>query len=553
MQSSALPTTPDLLSKEMVAAARTKSAIFLFPKSASRTRLAPFYAANNSRLQHFNNNEELAAESRRIRYLSGRTPFRRATSAVSTIFSGIALSAGEFSVELTLASNQSRFGVRDAAAGQIVRMDENELTASTLAKFLDAYSTLPTDQRPLFVIETHDVGSKIDRRLSQISENIEFLWYREHAGLQQVMLERLPSQSMAQLVDQYAENSFSPIARLDGEGLNEAIEADEPLSRSLAARLFHLRAVASQRGKFETIAAARALADLLEENREVLDTPEAPVLLSTKVFANLWLLYCREEGRDLFDNSMAIARALEDELMQAHCARLINTVEPHGSFTDQFSRLAAKTFFDRGMFDFANYCINNALVGRFYTDEPVAREFTEVIETSAENLDGFQGLAIMMNNAGVAHLIEGDPVGAIAWFERASQQPRWPLHRFGIDVNLMFAHFLEGANPDPQDLLKTARAIVRQVDGRYRHQIAHLLLNLSLLAQPYRDCADELNQIIKQLQILDDPVVIRDRTTLARLASRLGLADLPVETHPGRRGEFIEKHGFVPGFHHTWL
>src|SRR4051812_1561295 len=128
MQSSAILSTPDTLSREMVKAARNSSPIFLVPRSVSRGRLSEFYAANNLRLQHFNNNEELAAESRRLRLLGGRTPFRRASSAVSAIFEGVALSAGDFAVELTFASNQSRFAVRDAAAGQIVRLDENQLT-----------------------------------------------------------------------------------------------------------------------------------------------------------------------------------------------------------------------------------------------------------------------------------------------------------------------------------------------------------------------------------------------------------------------------------------
>jgi hypothetical protein len=159
----------------------------------------------------------------------------------------------------------------------------------------------------------------------------------------------------------------------------------------------------------------------------------------------------------------------------------------------------------------------------------------------------------MMNNAGVAQMISGNALGAIGWFDRAAAQPSWPLHRFGIEVNAMFARFLEGENPDANTILKTARAVVRQIDHRYRHHVAHLLLNLYLLARPMTDCAAEIKRLLTDLNLLSDPVVRNDRTTLARLAVRLGLFDVQTEEHPGLRGRFIERYGFVPGFHHIWL
>lgn len=553
MQSAAVLSTPDPLSERFVRAARTASAIFLIPKSVSRSRLADFYLHNLGQLRHFGSEKALAAESRRLREVAGGRLYQRAVDAIGKIFGGIALGPPEFPIELTLATNSTRFGIRDDSIGQIVRIDENELTATTLAKFLDAYSPLPSDQRPLFIIETHDAASDVERRLRQLPDDMEVLRFGDHGRLREVIVDRLPSQSLSELIDQYRENAFSPVARLGLPALEQQTSSDEPLSIRIAAKLLHLRAVASERGKFETLPAARSLARLLESERQVLDTSEAEILLAAKVFTNLWLLYCREGERTLFDNSMAIASGLGDELIQAHCLRLINAVHPHSPFTDQCLRQAAKTFFDRGLYDHANYCMNNALVGRFYTMDPCAREFADIIEASAENLDGFRGLAIMMNNAGMASMIEGDTLSAISWFERAANQPSLSLHRFGIQVNAMFARYLEGENPEPGTILKTARAVVRQIDSRYRHHIAHLLLNLYLLAKPAPDCAQEILDLLVDLDLLTDPVVLNDRTTLARLMARLGLADAPTAEHPGLRGRFMERHDFVPGFHHIWL
>lgn len=545
--------TPDSLSETLVHAARDAAALLVIPRAVSRKRLAPFYESNAASLRHFNNEKELAAESRRLREVAGQVFYQRARAAVAKIFGGIAIGPADFPVELTLATNQSRFGIRDDSLGQIVRIDENEVSASTLAKLLDAYSPLPSDQRPLIIIESHDNGSDITRRLEQVPEAFAVAKFGDHDRLLELIIERVPSESISQLVDQYSENAFSPVARVSSQSLIEQIPADEPLSTLIATRLLHMRAVASERGKFDTMFAAQALAAHMELRKDALATQDAKVLLAGKVLTNLWLLYCQENERGLFDNSMAIAQGLEDELIQAHCLRMINTVHPHSAFTEHCSRRAADIFFQRGMYDYANYCLNNALVGRFYTDRLVATEFGDVIEASAANLSGFRGLAIMMNNAGVAHMIEGRPAEAILWFERAAKEPSWPLHRFGASVNALFARYLEGENPNSDELVKLARAIDRQVDARYRHQIAHMLLNLYSLAREDAAGRSEILVLLNARQLLNDHVVLNDRTTLASLAVRLGLAAVAVEPHPGLRGRFIERYDFVPGFHHTWL
>jgi hypothetical protein len=117
----------------------------------------------------------------------------------------------------------------------------------------------------------------------------------------------------------------------------------------------------------------------------------------------------------------------------------------------------------------------------------------------------------------------------------------------------MIARYLEGEDPSAETLLRCAKAVTRQIDGRYRHHIAHLLLNLYSLARAEPEAAGEIRRLLVDGGFLDSPAVRNDRTTLARVAVKLGLSDLPTEVHPGLRGRFIEQHVLVPGFHHTWL
>jgi len=479
MMSTGAIATPDDLSKELVKRARSSADVLLIPKTLSRTRLAQFFDENLARLRHLNSEKELSREHRKILEMNGSTTFERARYAIGKIFGGIAMGPEEYQTQISIAGNQSRFAIRDDSINQVVRISENEVNPRTLGKYLDAYTALPEEQRPLFIIETHDEDSTIDERISLVSDEMNFLRFRPDAVLEKHIVERLPSDSLVELVDQYAENSFSAVSRLSVQQFENAVVMDASLHQELAARLFHVRSIANEQGKFSTTAAARALSNRLDNVAEDrLSEAEQRIALASKILSNLWLLYCEEGPRMLFDNAMAIAKSLDDELMQAHCIRLINTIEPHGAMTDQMLHRAAKTFHEHELYDFSNFSLNNAYVGKFYTDETIASAFADVTTASAESIDGFLGRAIMINNVGVAYLIEGDLENASYWFSKVSKEPATPLHSISAEVNLAIAQYVDGSDPDGQHLLKLARKTVRQIERNYRYQTANLILNI---------------------------------------------------------------------------
>lgn len=545
--------TPDDLSQELVNRAKSSAEVLLIPKSLSRSRLAGFFDENLTRLRHLNSETELSRELHKILEMNGSTAFERVRYAVGKIFGGVAIGPEEYQTQISIAGNHSRFAVRDDSINQIVRISENEVNPKTLGKYLDAYTALPEEQRPLFIIETHDEGSAIDERISHAPEEMNFMRFRPDAVLEKHIVERLPSGSMMELVDQYTNNSFSSASRLSVQQFESAIIMDISLHEELAARLFHIRSIANERGKFATTAAARALSNRLESvaNNQLSDADQR-IALASKILSNLWLLYCEEGPRALFDNAMAIAKSLNDELMQAHCVRLINTIEPHGTMTDQMLHRAAKTFHEHGLFDFSNFCLNNAYVGKFYTDEYIASAFADVTTASAESIDGFLGRSIMINNVGVAYLVEGDLKNASHWFSRVSKEPAAPLHALSAEVNLAIAHYVDGSDTDGQKLLKLARKTIRQVDRKYRYQTANLLLNTLLLSKGQPEAA-AIRQLATDAGVFDDPVVNGGRGTLASLAATCNGEALQPQSGPGRRARFIQQHGLVPIFHHAWL
>lgn len=545
--------TPDKLSAELVNRARSSSDVLLIPKSLSRTRLSRFFDENVSRLRHLNSEKELSRELHKILEMNGSTTFERVRYAVGKIFGGIVIGPEEYQTQISIAGNHSRFAVRDDSINQVVRISENEVNPRTLGKYLDAYTALPEEQRPLFIIETHDEGSSIDERISRAPDEMNFTRFRPDAVLEKHIVERLPSASIEELVDQYAENSFSAVSRLSVRQFENAIVRDASLHEELAARLFHVRSIANERGKFATTMAAKALSSRLDNvAADRLSDADQRIALASKILSNLWLLYCEESPRLLFDNAMAIAKSLDDELMQAHCIRLINTIEPHGTMTDQMLHRAAKTFHEHELFDFSNFCLNNAYVGKFYTDETIAGAFADLTTASAESIDGFLGRAIMINNVGVAYMIEGDFENACYWFSKVPKEPATPLHSISAEVNLAITQFVDGCDPNGGHLLRLARKTVRQIERNYRYQTANLLLNILRLASG-RPEEGEIHKLVSEAGVFDDPVVTTDHGTLARLV-RVASGDTQLSgVGPGRRARFVEKYGLVPIFHHAWL
>lgn len=545
--------TPDDLSRKLVERSRSSADVLLIPRSLSRKRLAQFFDQNITRLRHLNSEKELSKELHKILEMNGSTTFERVRYAIGKIIGGVTIGPEEYQTQIAIAGSHSRFAVRDDSINQVVRISENEVNPRTLGKYLDAYTALPEEQRPLFIIETHDENSSIDERISRAPDEVSFMRFRPDAVLERYIVERLPSATMTELVDQYSGNSFSAASRVSVQQLETSILMDATLHEELATRLFHVRSIANERGKFSTMAAAKALSNRLEDISSMpLSEGEQKIALATKILSNLWLLYCEEGPRELFDNAMAVAKSLDDELMQAHCVRLINTIEPHGTMTDQMLHRAAKVFHEHELFDFSNFCLNNAYVGKFYTDEKIAGAFADVTSASAESIDGFLGRAIMINNVGVAHLIEGDLETASYWFSKVSTEPASPLHSISAQVNLAITHYVDGSNPDGQSLLKLARRTIRQIERNYRYQTANLLLNLCVLASGQAE-ATEIQKITSEVGIFNDPVVTNDHGTLARLAGVANGVELSSNVGPGRRARFIEKYGLIPIFHHAWL
>ena len=82
--------------------------------------------------------------------------------------------------------------------------------------------------------------------------------------------------------------------------------------------------------------------------------------------------------------------------------------------------------------------------------------FLELLDESRIHLHGMRALRIVLNNAGVSHLLEGQPENAIELFAEGTAWPGHEVHRLGLLVNQFIARFILGDQPQEDELMKTA-------------------------------------------------------------------------------------------------
>lgn len=551
----------DYFSKSLFSIDKRKAnQVFVTTPQIADGPLKPFLVRNAKRTLLIRDAKTLEARCRELARAAGGAMFDRFNEAVALLFRSFAveLSGGpgspSLSATVTLASNQNKSSISESAEN-VVYIIEDDVPASLFGRFFQYYSDVPQAKQPLFIIQTEGTAHNLLSRLNRCPPGFIFEEVTPHATLQEYTIENVGCANFRDFVADYTNAVFSTVASTPRPRLDQFDFSEQPLLHELSARLFHLRSKVLELGKFDSVEDATALERfLIEQQSTHLTGSDATVLLLFRALNNLFLLYAKERSRGLLDNSMAIACALGDPLLQAHCLRYINLIEQPGPFAEFCLRGAAERFTVAECYDHANYCVNNLLVGRFYSDQPSADDFERLIGESSELIPNFRGVGIIYNNAGVAHLIEGRPEEARRLFDRGLQKPNMPLHAVGLKVNRMIAEWLAGGQPSESAIIQAAEQASRQIDPRYRYQLASIYLNLLRLSgDGQSDAAQFLFARLNDSGLLEDPQVTGDTHSLYAILCHLKLAAGSGGAHPGLRGRFISRHALVPIIHYTWL
>ncbi len=179
----------------------------------------------------------------------------------------------------------------------------------------------------------------------------------------------------------------------------------------------------------------------IEQPRNPSDETLLQCLLCT---ACLMQVYCNDAGNQDIYTALQLAQSSGNPLLLAQVYRyayFLNDLSENRQI--ELLSEGGKIFSQYGMEDQALYCKNNRLIYQFEQNQLHIHEFRSLQEEAINNTPGLVGISYILNNTGVAYLLDGNPDEAIVFFnkglEYAQKQDR-TISRFAIQSNLLIAH-----------------------------------------------------------------------------------------------------------------
>ena len=297
------------------------------------------------------------------------------------------------------------------------------------------------------------------------------------------------------------------------------------------------------------------------------------LLRSFECMAKLFRLFCNDGGKQDIDDAYALATNLGNDVLLAHVYR-------NSFFLEQFSfdeklqllDLAYDIFSTHGMEDHAIYCKNNKLVRQFDTDKISVHDFLSLQEEAIHNVPGLVGMSHILNNAGVAHLVSGDPDGSIRFFDKGLDyafRPERCIQRVALLSNRVIAKSYCFQKVDENELRKVMNLIFDNKEvlalpflaARYALNIISVSFNQSpalgqellhnypveqLIRDSFADNMLGTGQILLHMQVLAQK---HDKFKLTETCK----APSQIIEAMGVRKDFIEKSAYNPCAFSAWF
>lgn len=298
---------------------------------------------------------------------------------------------------------------------------------------------------------------------------------------------------------------------------------------------------------------------------------DAVIARSLECIAKLNQVYCRDHGGTLLSDALALAQSVDNELLTAHVyrfARLMDNISRDAA-TDLLQK-AQDTFHKYHVEDHALYCWNNRLVSQFYTDNVDWRQFRAMKNEAAFNVPGLVGMSHLINNTGVAYLVNGEPDQAMDCFaeglQRAQNDNRI-VQKIAIRCNIMITKSYGYQHIDEIEFRQTLNLIMDGMKGRLPFISARYAMNV--IAVAFRQNAALGKTLLAEYPIVKmiNEGLLNNKMgsgqlvlQIATLSAKYPEFELPgyinppnIENVTGVRRDFIARYGLNPFFFSTWL
>lgn len=308
------------------------------------------------------------------------------------------------------------------------------------------------------------------------------------------------------------------------------------------------------------------------DNKQAQNDFESKLLQSFQCILRLYKVFCNDGGKNDISEAYELAKQLDNEVLLAHVYRYAYFFEDR-TFEQKLELLdvAYNIFSKNGMEDNAIYCKNNKLVRQFDTNNVNIREFRTLQEEAIHNVPGLVGMSHILNNTGVAHLMNGYPDEAIPFFDKGldyAYRPERCIQKVALLCNRLIAKAYCFDKITENELLKVMNLIfdnkelmnIPFISARYAVNIVVLALSQSkdlgfflidkypieqLIQRAFNDNILGAGQLLLQLDHIEKQYNIQ-------IFRKLKPPKNYIET-TGVKKDFLVKTGFNPFIFSTWF
>lgn len=296
------------------------------------------------------------------------------------------------------------------------------------------------------------------------------------------------------------------------------------------------------------------------------------ILQSFQCILRLYRVFCNDGGSKDIAEAYQLAKQLDSEILLAHVYRYAYFLKGY-TFNEKLDLLdrAYNIFTNNGMEDNAIYCKNNKLVRQFDTDSVNLMEFRALQQEAIHNVPGLVGMSHILNNTGVAHLMNGHPENAIEFFEKGldyAYRPERCVQKIALLCNRLIAKAYVYDELEEKEILKIMDLIfynkellnIPFISARYAMNIVMLSLFKSkqfgtflmnkypvadLIQRAFNDNILGASQLILQINMMEEQynIQILDKLILPKKVIKMS----------GQRKEFLSETGYNPFIFSTWF
>ena len=299
---------------------------------------------------------------------------------------------------------------------------------------------------------------------------------------------------------------------------------------------------------------------------------ENKLIQSFQCILRLYKVFCNDGGKNDIAEAYQLAKQLDNKVLLAHVYRYAYFLEGY-TFEQKLELLdvAYNIFVNSGMEDNAIYCKNNKLVRQFDTNNVDIQEFRSLQEEAIHNVPGLVGMSHVLNNTGVAHLMNGYPDEAIPFFDKGldyAYRPERCIQKVALLCNRLIAKAYCFDKISENELLKVMNLIfdnkelmnIPFISARYAMNIVVLALHQSkqlgvflinkypldnLIQRAFNNNILGAGQLMLQLNIVENQYNIQ-------ILNKLKMPENYIET-TGVKKEFLIKTGYNPFIFSTWF